>query len=168
MKPFFLSSLFSQVNTKNNNEDALDVYFLKTARTQNKLCVGVEKFEDQIAVIDKISYKEQAEMLYNMLRDTIETQEDAYEDMIYKYLNFDLFSLLEMTKNSGLGKDFEENFIISRNKTMAKSLKKIIKKQTVFCAIGAAHLPGDNGVIELLRKSGYTVQPVPFKWIDIQ
>lgn len=168
MKPFFISSLFSQANTNNNNEDALDIYFLKTARTQNKLCVGVEKFEDQIAVIDKISYKEQAEMLYNMLRDTIETQEDAYEDMIYKYLNFDLFSLLEMTKNSGLGKDFEENFIISRNKTMAKSLKRIIKKQTVFCAIGAAHLPGDNGVIELLRKSGYTVQPVPFKWIDIQ
>lgn len=168
MKPFFLSSLITQTASDNKNENALDLHFLKTARTQNKQCIGLEKFEDQIAVIDKIPYKEQAEMLYNMLKDTVETHEEEFDKMMDIYMNFDLSSLLEMTKNSGLGSDFEENFIILRNKTMAKNLKKIIKKQTVFCAVGAAHLPGDNGVIELLRESGYIVEAVPFKWIDIQ
>jgi uncharacterized protein YbaP (TraB family) len=48
---------------------------------------------------------------------------------------------------------------------MAKNFVKIAKKQSVFCAVGAAHLPGETGVIELLRKKGYTVEPVIFNWM---
>ena len=52
----------------------------------------------------------------------------------------------------------------NRNKTMAKQFSKISKDQTLFCAVGAAHLVGDKGVLALLRKKGYTVEPVVFKW----
>ncbi|MBQ1652234.1 MAG: TraB/GumN family protein, partial [Bacteroidales bacterium] len=36
--------------------------------------------------------------------------------------------------------------------------------QSLFCAVGAAHLPGEQGVISHLRKAGLTVEPVVFKW----
>ena len=36
--------------------------------------------------------------------------------------------------------------------------------ERVFCAVGCAHLPGDKGLIGLLRKKGYTVEPVKFEW----
>jgi hypothetical protein len=48
---------------------------------------------------------------------------------------------------------------------MAKRFVEIAKKQTLFCAVGCAHLAGDKGVIALLRKKGYTVEPVAFSWV---
>ena len=42
---------------------------------------------------------------------------------------------------------------------MAKRAEALILENCVFIAIGAAHLPGENGVIELLRKKGYLVEP---------
>ena len=43
---------------------------------------------------------------------------------------------------------------------MAERMDKIIQEQKTFMAVGALHLPGENGVIELLRKYGYQVRPV--------
>ena len=45
----------------------------------------------------------------------------------------------------------------SRNKTMAESAEPILAKGNAFIAVGALHLPGPDGLIELLRKAGYTV-----------
>jgi len=48
----------------------------------------------------------------------------------------------------------------NRNKNWVKKLKTIMHERPVTIAVGAGHLPGKNGVIELLRKEGYTVKPV--------
>ena len=47
--------------------------------------------------------------------------------------------------------------VVERNKTMIKSAKPIIDQGNAFIAVGALHLPGPDGLIELLRKAGYTV-----------
>ena len=56
------------------------------------------------------------------------------------------------------------DYLINRNTGMAKNFLKIAKKQSLFCTVGAAHLPGEQGVINHLRKAGLTVEPVVFKW----
>ena len=53
-----------------------------------------------------------------------------------------------------------EDLIIDRNKKMAEGLDTIIRKNSVFCAIGAGHLAGDDGIISLLRKKGYKLRKV--------
>ena len=55
---------------------------------------------------------------------------------------------------------FREKFLYARNVIQANSIDTIIKKNSLFVGVGAAHLPGKRGVIELLRKMGYTLRPI--------
>src|SRR4030095_3663904 len=55
---------------------------------------------------------------------------------------------------------FQEKFLYKRNEIQANSIDSIIKKSTLFVGGGAAHLPGKRGVIEMLRRMGYTMRPV--------
>ncbi|MBK5270773.1 MAG: TraB/GumN family protein, partial [Bacteroidia bacterium] len=56
---------------------------------------------------------------------------------------------------------FDEKFLYRRNEIQANSVDSIIKSGSVlFAGVGAAHLPGNRGVIELLRKKGYRLRPV--------
>ena len=86
--------------------------------------------------------------------------------MLEAYLTFDLDKLAEMVQDTTLPDKFEKVLVSDRNVTMAKQFVRISSKHTVFCAVGAAHLPGDKGVIALLRKKGYTVEPVTFGWLS--
>ena len=55
---------------------------------------------------------------------------------------------------------FREKFLYRRNEIQANSIDSIIRHASLFAGVGAAHLPGRRGVIELLRKKGYTLRPV--------
>lgn len=165
MKPFFLMSAIQQMAFSQDKAEALDLFFLKTARAQKKDCYGLERYEDQIGAIDKISVKEQVEMLLQMFNDTTSSITDASDSLLQAYLTFDFDKMLNMASDESLPGDFDKVLIDKRNVTMAKGFEKYAKKQTVFCGVGAAHLAGPKGILELLKKKGYTVEPVPFEWI---
>ena len=59
---------------------------------------------------------------------------------------------------------FREKFLYRRNEIQANSIDSIIRHTSLFAGVGAAHLPGNRGVIELLRKKGYKLRPV--KMVD--
>jgi uncharacterized protein len=54
--------------------------------------------------------------------------------------------------------DFEERIVLARNRIMAERAKPFLNEGHAFIAVGALHLPGDEGVIELLRDAGYSVE----------
>ena len=56
--------------------------------------------------------------------------------------------------------DFEQRIIIDRNHRMAERAAPILADGNVFIAVGALHLPGKEGVVELLRSEGFTLTPV--------
>lgn len=167
MKPFFLSSQLMQMDMSKDMEAPLDLYFLQKARKAGKPCFGVEKFMDQINAVDAISYEDQVEMLMKGLTDTSENDDSLkLAEMLETYRKFDLEKMFELTSDTTLPAKFNKAFLIDRNKVMVKNFIKISKKQSLFCAVGAAHLAGDTGVLQLLRKKGYTVEPVYFKWVE--
>ena len=53
--------------------------------------------------------------------------------------------------------DFEEIMIAARNKVMSERASKILAEGNAFIAVGALHLPGEKGLVEMFRKSGYSV-----------
>ena len=166
MKPFFLSAQLMQMGLEQDMEMALDLYFLDKARKAGKSCYGVEKFMDQINAIDAITIQEQVDMLYEGLTDTSSINSDIqFDELIEAYLRFDMIKIFDVSNDTALPKEFNKAFLVDRNKGMAKHFIKIAKKESLFCAVGAAHLPGENGVIELLRLKGYTVEPVVFTWL---
>ncbi len=163
MKPFFLSSQLMQIDMPKDMDRPLDADFLKKARQLGKKIVGIEKLKDQMAAIDQISIKEQAELLLKGVQDSVNNME-VFENLVKAYLHFDFESIQTLLSDTTLPEKFQEALLIKRNKKMARHIAKIAKKNSSFNAIGAAHLWGEKGVIELLRKKGYTVEPIPFKF----
>ena len=160
-KPFFIQSQLMQMSMQKDMDKALDLYFLNLAKENNMEILGIEKLKEQLEAVDKISLKEQAKMLMESLNDTSNAK---FEKLLNAYRLADLNKLSELMKDTSLPQNFEEAFLIKRNKRMAKRISKFIKKQSTFNAIGAAHLPGEKGVINLLRKKGYKVEAIPFSF----
>jgi hypothetical protein len=163
MKPFFVGSVLQQADMPQDKENALDLFLLKRAREKGKICYGVEEYMDQIKAIDAFSLKEQTEMLVYILHDTSEMAQE-YEEMLEAYLSFNLDKMTEMMQDPSLPRKFDKVLINKRNVTMAKQFEKIAKEHTLFCAVGTGHLGGEKCVIALLRKKGYAVEPVVFRW----
>lgn len=164
MKPFFLSSALEQMDMAQDMEEALDLFFLRNAREAQKTCYGLEEYMDQINAIDAFSEKDQLEMLLGYIKDT-DHSTDEFDSLLISYLAFDLDGMLSMTSDENYPKKFKKVLVDNRNVTMANEFEKIAKERTVFAAVGAAHLAGKKGVLALLKKKGYTVEPVPFNWI---
>jgi uncharacterized protein YbaP (TraB family) len=163
MKPFFLQSQLSQLSMPKDMDKALDLFFFDYAKKHEKITLGIEKLEDQLSAIKAISLQDQAKMLMQTVRDTTDTD---FDELLDAYLHADFDKFAELMKDTTLPSNFEEALLTKRNKGMAKHIIEYCKKQPTFNAIGAAHLPGPNGVIALLRKKGYKVEPIPFKFKD--
>jgi uncharacterized protein YbaP (TraB family) len=62
--------------------------------------------------------------------------------------------------NADLSPEFYSNFIIKRNQKWIPIISKLIQKKSSFIAVGAAHLPGKEGVLNLLQEAGYKITPI--------
>jgi hypothetical protein len=118
----------------------------------------------QMSIFDSIPYKTQAELLVKYIKSeskdgSNETKE--YEELVNAYKSQDLGKLEELTRRSDMGiANFEEVLLYNRNRNWVKKLSTLLKEGSFTIAVGAGHLPGENGVISLLRKAGFTVTPV--------
>lgn len=168
MKPFFLSSQLSMLEIKSDMADALDLYLLKIARKKDKKCYGIEKFSDQIAAVDRITIPEQIKMLMDAVKDTADESSSKTEELIGAYLKMDLEEMVKLTQDTTMPAEFEKAFLIDRNIKMVKSIGKKMRKSPIFVAIGAAHLGGENGVLNLMRKRGYKIRAVEMNFDKIE
>ena len=96
-----------------------------------------------------------------------ELEEDGtnlYEQIDEAYRNGDLEKLDSLELITLPSKKYKYYFIEERNRNMVRRMDSIMNKgKTIFTGIGAAHLPGEFGALNLLREMGYTVTPVKGK-----
>lgn len=84
-----------------------------------------------------------------------------FDEMLNLYLKEDLEGLYKVvSEESSSIPEFNYNFLEVRNKNWIPVIEKSISSNSIFIAVGAAHLPGESGVIQLLRSKGYSVEPV--------
>tara|TARA_B110000014_G_scaffold263308_1_gene259636 strand:+ start:2092 stop:2961 length:870 start_codon:yes stop_codon:yes gene_type:complete len=163
MQPIYTSQMVSLNKMNKDRAEALDIYLFNKAKEQNKIVVGLEFMEEQINAFKSIPYDIQAKELFNAVEDAINGEDQQIDGLIEYYIKGDLDRLLALTLESEFSDNeinaiFHEVFLVNRNHKMADRSEKYIKKGSTFIAIGAAHLPGNEGVIEILRKKGYTVK----------
>ena len=137
----------------------LDLYIYQTGRKYGKLAGGVEDYYQT----QKILFETYAAMAKEKIKRT-STSRDAITDIdkriqeAYRRGDLDLLDSLErLSFNSPA---YLDKFLYERNKIQANSIDTLIKQHSIFVGVGAAHLPGPNGVIELLRKKGYKLRPI--------
>jgi len=95
----------------------------------------------------------------------IETEVENLKRLTNAYMNQDLNTMLKISEErKGDQCDAlpgEENVLIyNRNKAWAEKLPAIMKAAPTFVAVGALHLPGEKGLLNLLKRQGYTVEAV--------
>ncbi len=134
----------------------LDAYLYGMAMKQGKWLGAVEELNDQLSIRDELG------------KDIDETEEmkqperillTSLGNMIKVYLAQDLNQIEEIALNQQSAKTKTIVFN-NRNLKMARSMDSLSHLRSMFYAVGAAHLPGDSGVILLLRQKGYTLTPV--------
>ena len=121
---------------------------------------GLETVSDQMAVFHKIPYKKQAEMLLESIINIKEGKQDNNEfaKMVEKYKEQDVDGMLVAMQDDIDEMENSDALIDDRNKDWIPKIKEMSKKASVFYAVGAGHLGGENGVIRLLRNAGYKVE----------
>ena len=141
--------------------DSWEKTFETMAKKNNMPLKGLEKIADQMKVLESIPYKEQAEMLMKTVYN-LDSAKAQFSTMLDVYKSRDLQTLYELTTSDADFGEYETSLLINRNKNWIPVIKDQVRKMPTFFAVGAAHLAGENGVLNLLRKEGLTVKPVMY------
>jgi len=155
---FMYAKYFPDVNP----EDAIDAYIQEEAKKKDKPVLGLETADDQIRVLfGSTSLRRQADLLLCTVRNMDKMNEialeliDGYErgdlDKLYQSIDSEICPATPAEMNA-LNKD--------RNIAWMEKLPGIMEEKPSFIAVGALHLAGEEGLLSLLEKAGYTVTPV--------
>jgi len=134
----------------------------KMAKKRKMEIYGLETLDFQMSMVDDIPIEEQVEM-FLIPEEASKTNNVVTE--FYKtveiYHKQDIDGMAEMTEEeAGENEKFIKAFLTDRNKDWIPKIEKLIANKPTFIAVGAAHLGGDLGVLNLLREAGYTVTAV--------
>jgi uncharacterized protein len=164
-KPFLAASMLTKNAVPCEGAMAMEQVIMEEAKLQKKDIKGMETMAYQLSIFDTIPYKLQAQQLLQYI-DTAKADSDdkMLEELMENYKKQDLVKLEKMMNQSDMGlANFTELLLYNRNRNWVKKLKTLLPGKTFVIAVGAGHLPGENGVINLLRKEGYTLKPVENK-----
>lgn len=141
-----------------NKSDEMDLYFYKLAKKDKKKVIGIESVDEQLSALHTLSYEEQADLLIQSIEEVKKGDKSTNADLMKYYIDQNLDSILVMSDEQQMPPKLYKALITDRNVRMADRIAVFIHERPTFIAIGALHLPGPGGVIELLRKKGYTVE----------
>lgn len=156
LKPFFFSSVIAQEQM--GKTASYEMEFNKIAKKRKMPNLGLESIQFQMQTINKIKVEDQAKM---MMQEFGDNPKDQFDTMLNLYLKEDLDGLFDLiASETSQIPEFNYNFLELRNSNWIPVIQKQIALNSTFIAVGAAHLPGKTGVIELLKAQGFTVEPI--------
>lgn len=162
IKPMFLtvfaSGDFNPGDLQTGKIKSYEMEFAEIAANSNKPIGGLETVEYQIAIFDKIPDEDQAEMLIEAIKSS-DTDGDQFQEMAALYKAQDIEKMYEMMKGDETISNYEDELLTTRNKNWIPVMEEMMRTQPTFFAVGAGHLGGPNGVIQLLQKRGYHLKP---------
>lgn len=132
-----------------------EMEFLNAGKKKNLPMSGFETFKSQqLSNANAYSNMEMIEMLEES---TVANSAQSISD----YKNEDLDAMYAFgTREKVMNTKSKKYMLDDRNANWVQQMPEMMKKESVFVAVGAAHLAGETGVINLLRKAGYTVKPI--------
>lgn len=159
IKPLFLQTLLDDVNSQKSQMASYEINLAQKASNTGKGIGGLETIDDQMAAIDAVPLKEQAAMLMESLKSpdsqNIDTLIQLYEQQKIQELHDMIESSFAQSKDN-----YMDSFLKNRNVKWIDNMKRLMSEKSTFFAVGAGHLAGKSGVINLLREKGYKVTAI--------
>ncbi|HLF46096.1 MAG TPA: TraB/GumN family protein [Chitinophagaceae bacterium] len=163
IKPAVINNLlyrsFSESGSDFEEDTYLDLYIYQTGKRLGKRIAGVEEYAESMRLMEE-AYKDAAKDFNKKDKSFDYDEEYSPSKLQDAYRSGDLDRLDSINKLNSQSEAFDEKFLYQRNEIQANSIDSILKKFSLFVGVGAAHLPGERGVIELLRKKGYRLRPI--------
>lgn len=162
IKPFFISAMMYPKLLDCAVVQSLENELMKVAHEQEEEVLGLESIEEQLNVFDEIPYEDQVKDLLESAKNNLVDEKADFQELLNLYKLKDLNAMLKlMDKDDNLTTSkHSDKLLVNRNKNWISKMEEFTKGQPTFFGVGAAHLPGENGVINLLRKKGYIVKAV--------
>src|SRR5436190_2306077 len=162
-KPMLAASTLQQGGMPCETTAMMEQVIMQEAKQYGKPIKGLESMGYQASVLDNIPYKLQADQLVSYIDNANKGDGEDKEltEMMNAYREQDLKKLEEMLMKSDPSiSNYTDILLYNRNENWVEKLKKLLPEKSVLVAVGAGHLPGKKGCINLLRNEGFKVTPV--------
>lgn len=163
MKPWAVATTISL--PKPRTGQFLDLMLFQQAMAAGKQVYGLESAHEQMSVMDEMPKSEQIAMLDEAI-ENFDNLPDIFQRFVEAYLSRDLNQLLDLNEefmkdsDPAVAQRFEQNLVVKRNHLMVERMQPRLTEGNAFIAVGALHLPGEQGILKLLDEKGYQVKSV--------
>jgi uncharacterized protein len=160
IKPYLLVALLYPKMMDCGTTTGVEEELMGLAKEDHKEIRGLETIAFQASLFDSIPYQLQAKELLDNIDSFAESRNEFLKmESFYKDQQID--SLQNMVTRDDFGSArYDDMLLKDRNQRWVSQLDTIMPKESVFVAVGTGHLTGPNGLISLLRKKGYRVDPI--------
>ena len=146
-------------------QNTFDGYFQKVAQEQGKPVGGLETLDFQIQMLYQGQTLERQKELLMCFVDNQEHMNQMAEQLVNAFFNQDIVGVKAVMDEKDQTScdstpEEEDQLINNRNANWAKLMPQIMSAKPTFFAVGAGHIPGERGVLQLLQAAGYTIEGV--------
>lgn len=160
IKPFMLSSMIYPA-ILGCPIKSYEMELVQSAKANSKEVLGLETVEFQLGIFDQVSYEEQADMLLETVEE-VDLAKKEFGTLVEAYKKGDAQLLLQKMEESTfeMSDEMMEMMLPQRNQNWIPKITEIATEKSSLFAVGAGHLAGERGVVNLLKKAGFDVTPV--------
>lgn len=149
---------------KTNGLMFLDLKLQYKAALQLKPTYGLETMDEQLQVFAGLSIDDQIQLLKEALKFQ-STNAEQMDQLMQAYLKHDLAALAAISDryHAAAGPAYDnlmDRLLVKRNHRMLQRMQPRLKEGGAFIAVGALHLPGQEGLLSLLENQGYEVTAI--------
>lgn len=160
-KPYFVSGMIGEKILDCDQTNGMEQLIMAEAKKNDKEIFGLETVEFQASIFDSIPYDKQAKELVSYV-DSIASYKTAMKELSDAYRKQDLVKLEELIEKSDPGmEDYMDILLYARNRRWIDPMRSAMFDKSTLFAIGAGHLLGEKGIIQLLKNKGYKLRPLP-------
>jgi uncharacterized protein len=166
MRPMMIAGVVSipprMIRRLAAGQQGVDLQLAKSAIGRGIPIYALESVEEQIDTLSAMEHGHEAEIL-RMTVALRSQREEIYEQMLEAYLSGDILAFLDMTLETFRGEDealaevFMDEILYRRNRLFVTRLNRHLSDGNALIAVGAAHIPGRDGVLDLLEAQGYRI-----------
>lgn len=162
-KPIFIINMLTEKILTADMQVSLDEYLWQYARQAGKKITGIETYAEQRQILQRIPIEEQVQALKKAGQNIATFRKQLFQlTNVYATGNIQRIFLLSKRQS---GK-WRKALLYRRNVNMAERIYELAQEHTLFAAIGAGHLGGQQGVLRLLKQQQLTIKPVSFSQLE--
>ena len=135
----------------------IDKYMQTLGQRKGKTIGELETADYQMELLYGNSLEEQADALLEMIDHG--DSKGLLQQLTNAYKSQNLDTLWKVFQEQMTGYEYDA-IVKVRNLNWEKQMKELLPKQSTLFVVGAGHLPGESGMINLLREAGYKIKPV--------